>query len=266
MATGRTNKRYARVYANGYDLSGETRDFGDLEWNADVSTDAALNWEVKGGLPGQSTIVTPPINTFFRFDTTPASSPHDWLNGMNFNLVKVLITSGIRAAPALGDPAWLAVHYQTSYKVSGGDSMMYANVEYGPSFLDGNASPVNLNFDMPWGWLLHPQGAETAASTAIGVDDFGAQTAKGAWMMAQIFSMAGSGTATIKVQDAATNTNPSFADVTGLTTGAVADTAAPTSIVAQTATNATIRRYLRFQVALSGVTSVTFALAVARGR
>jgi hypothetical protein len=77
--------------------------------------------------------------------------------------------------------------------------------------------------------------------------------------------MTGAGSVTFKVQDAASNLNASFADVAGLSVS-IAHTAVPGSAVAQAATSATIRQYTRFQIVLTGVTSVTFALALARGK
>jgi hypothetical protein len=79
--------------------------------------------------------------------------------------------------------------------------------------------------------------------------------------MYQVF--AGNGTATLKVQDAATNTNPSFADLSGATSGSV-NCATPSAGVVAISTTATVRQYLRWQIVFGTATTVTFALAFVR--
>ena len=46
----------------------------------------------------------------------------------------------------------------------------------------------------------------------------------------------------------------------------VANTAVPTAGVVELAVTATIRRYTRWQLSLTGITSITFALALVRGK
>ncbi len=81
-------------------------------------------------------------------------------------------------------------------------------------------------------------------------------------MMYQV--LAGNGTATLKVQDAATNTNPSFADLTGATTGVITCAAGVHGFV-QLGVTATVRQFLRWQIVWGGATSVSFALGFMRG-
>jgi hypothetical protein len=264
MASGRTLQRFTRFYQNGYDLTGETRAIPALGAQAEALIDSGLNWEIQGGLPGRAAITTPRISTIFRVETDAADSPYDWITGMNNQLVQQLITPGLRAAPAMGDPAYMAVQQQLPAKLAWDAPLLTTTLDYAPTWFDGNAGAGMMNYAEPWGVLLHPMGAETAASTATGHDGEAATT-HGGWLLVQVQSMTGAGSVTFKVQDAASNLNASFADVAGLSVS-IASTAVPGSAVAQAATSATIRQYTRFQIVLTGVTSVTFALALARGK
>ena len=78
--------------------------------------------------------------------------------------------------------------------------------------------------------------------------------------MYQVFS--GDGTASIKVQDASTNSDVSFADL--LSSGSV-NFSTPKSGIVALAKTATVKRYVRWQIALGTATTVTFALAFVRG-
>jgi hypothetical protein len=263
MAEGRTVSRYHRIYQNGYDLSGEVSAFGDLDWDYPVEDVAAFNWSVRGGMCDTPTIRTGTVNTILRTADVGETNPHALIAGWNGQSVNLLIALGIRAAPAMGDPAWCVVQEQRRAVLTPpGSGLITGSIEYAPSHDDTAGSAIN--YDIPWGVILHPLGAETAASTATGHDG-GAATSKGGWMMVQVTACAGTGTATFKVQHASTNSNANFSDVAGLS-AIISDTAIPGGFVAQAATTATINRYTRFQVALSGITSVSFILAFVRGR
>jgi hypothetical protein len=101
-----------------------------------------------------------------------------------------------------------------------------------------------------------------AANTAIGVDDYGAATTKGGYMS---YAATGDGTATITVQEADTNVDGSFANVTGLTTGELTFAGDPPSCgIVQTAVGASIKRYVRWQIALNSASWVSFYLVFVR--
>jgi len=113
----------------------------------------------------------------------------------------------------------------------------------------------------PFGVLLRPKTATVAVNTAVGVDDELAATAAGGFMCYQV--TAGNGTATLKVQDAAVNTDGSFADITGVTSGSINCAVVQHGIIAST--TLTVRRYLRWQIVFGAATTVTLALAFTRG-
>ncbi len=255
---GRTTIKHARFYADGYDLSGYTRQFGPLTWAYDTAEEAALTDPVKGALPSTANLGVGTLNGFF--DNTATSGLHVVANAPGANRT-VMIPFGMRAAPVAGDPVFTGQFTQIAYTEETDANWLYANVGFG---MVNRLAAVAGKYSKPWGVLLHAQAARTGANTAIGIDDYGAATAFGGYMVYQIFSVVGTGSVIIKVQDAATNTNPSFTDLTGATSGSIAHTAVPTAGVVAIGTTATVRRYLRYQVSLTGITSVTFALAFVR--
>lgn len=265
MATGRTSPRYVQYYCNGTDLTGETRSVGPIAWDADYTEDAALNWEAKGGLCGMQFVTLGQVNTIMRFDTTATASPLDIIHGWDQALTTVMVPVGIRAAAAAGDPCAMLSLWQKKNEFSHGEGLATVTIDYESAAQDSTAT--KLAFDTPWGTLVHAKGSETGANSSSGIDNAaGAATSLGAWMMVQIFGVTGAGTVTITLQDSADNQNATFANVTSLTTGAVANTSAPMAIWAQTTATATIKRYVRWQVSLAGSTAVNFALSYARGR
>lgn len=259
----RTLPRWTRFYQNGYNLCPHTRSIGPFTWDAEFQSDRGLCWEMYGGLLGQESHALGQLNTITDVDVTDATlSPHDWIKGWDGDTCHIMIPIGIAAAPTVGDPTVMTVLKQrTSATIPGEGGQMYTTtIDYEPAIVD-------TDYSQPWGKLIHAYGAETAANSAVGYDDAAATTA-GGWMMVQLFAVTGgAGTVTIKLQDAAVNNDGSFADVTDLTTGALAFSAAPTSGVYYAATGATIRRYLRWQIVLAGgATGATFALSFVRGR
>jgi hypothetical protein len=258
----RTVTRYTRLYQNGYDLSGEVLAVGDLDWDYGFEEATAWNWDVRGGLFDRARIATGTANTILRVEDD-GFSPHDTLTGWQGSNVALMLAVGMGSAPALGSPAWCAVHEQKRvYLGVPAAGLVTVSLDYSPATAHGSTA---LAYDVPWGVILHPLGAETAVSTATGHDG-GAASTGGGWMMAQITAIEGEGTPTIKVQHAETNSNASFTDVAGLSVP-VAHTDVPCAKIAQAATNTTINRYTRFQLAdLTGITSISFVLAFMRGR
>lgn len=253
MATGRTVTKHWRVYADGYDLSGYSRSIGPLGISfAEEGGDApALTDAVKGVLPGQGTVMVGTLNAIF--DNTATSGLHAVMNAVDQR--DIMVAMGIRAAPAQGDPIFVAQSEQTAY-VPEADGMMGVTIPFGA----GSARATTMLFAKPFGVLLHAKGAETAVNSAVGVDDWGAQTTLGGYMMYHAFTS--NGTATIKVQDASTNSDGSFGDL--LSSGVIDPSSSPLSGIVATATGATVKRYLRWQIVLGTATTVTFALGFVR--
>jgi len=188
------------------------------------------------------------------FDTT-ANAAHDVLKTPGVARV-VMIPIGMGAEPAQGDPVYCGAFLQNGYTATEEGGGMTVSIPFG-----GWHVAYQGNYDIPWGWMLHAKGAETAGNTAVGIDDNSAASAVGGFLVYQVF--AGDGTATIKVQDAATNANGSFADLTGATSGVI-DCSTPSAGLVAIGHTATVRRYLRWQIVLGTATTLTFALAFVR--
>ena len=252
--TGRTVLKHTRFYADGYDLSGYTRQIGPLETTFDEHVDAALNDEIKNALPGHAMLNVGTLNGFM--DNTATSGLHVVASGAGAIRV-VMCPIGIKAAPAAGDPVFCGQFEQQGYQQEG-DSYVYVTIPF--SGWSGRGS--TLLYHKAWGTLLHAKGAETAANTGTGIDDDPrqAETTAGGYLVYQVFS--GDGTATISIDDSADNA--SFAALSGATTGSI-DCSSPTAGLVALGTTTTVRRYLRWQLALGTATTVTFALAFVRG-
>ncbi len=254
MATGRTTWHRQRTYVGGYNLSGYTSQLGPLTWEYEEASFAAQSDEARGYLPGRVAISPGALNGVF--DNTATSGLHVVTGTPGVSRV-ILAPIGIRAAPAAGDPAFCGRFQQRDYKAAVEGELVTATL----TFDEWDAANL-IGYDKPWGVLLHALGAETGANTASGVDDNQAATSLGGYLVYQIIAYQGTGSATISVDDSANNTD--WAALSGATTGAIAHTAMPTAGIVALGKTATVRRYLRWQLSLSTLTSVTFALAFVR--
>ena len=252
MATGRTTLKHSRFYAAGYDLSGYTRTFGPLDWTFEEhEATAPLGDAAKGYLPGHPAISLGALNG--NLDNTATSGLHVNFNTAGVSRV-VMAPFGIRAAPAAGDPVFAGYFEQLGYQASG-DGVMAVNIPFGAWDVANLVAYGN-----PWGLLVHANGAETAANTGTGFDNYvAAETQFGGYLVYQVF--AGNGTATISIDDSANNST--FLALSGATSGSI-DCSNPTSGIVALGRTATVRRYLRWQLALGTATTVTFALSFCR--
>jgi len=256
MATGQTVKKWTRVYVNGYDMSGYTRSIGELQWEFDEAELTTLSDGVKGYMANQGNVSVGALNGVM--DDTAVSGLHTVAAGLPGTPATVMVAQGIRAEPANGDPMFTGYCEIKNYKAEEDGGAAVVTMEF-----DQFSTTGLINYARPWGFIAHAKGAETAANTAVGIDDNGAASALGGYMVYQVF--AGDGTATLKIQDAATNTNPSFADLSGCTTGSIDCSSVKHGLVAIGVT-ATVRQYIRWQIVLGTATTVTFALGFVRGQ
>jgi len=257
MATGRTKDRWKRIYADGYDLSGFTRSIGPMEITFDDIDMTVWSDTVKGYLPGQAQVNLGTQNCMF--DNTATTGLHAVMSTSGVERV-VMVAQGIRAAPAAGDPVFCGQFLQGGYQSADDGGAVAVTIPWSGWAADG----TTRIYPAGWGVLLHANGAETAPSTATGYDNpTGGATAKGGYFVYQVLTGSG-GTVTLKVQDAATNLNASFADLTGATSGSITASAGVSGIVALGNT-ATVRQYLRWQLVLGTATTVTFVAAFVRG-
>lgn len=257
MAGNRTVAKWARCYVNGYDMSGYTRSIGPLLENYDEMEDRTYGNQLIGSLPGHVTLGVGTLSA--AFDNTATSGPHVNFNGADPGVRDVMVLIGMRAEPTKGDVAYCVTLEQSSYvsALGTGGETVAADMAFQPS-----VRQTSLLYPKPWGKLIHPKGAETAANSADTADiDNGSSSNAGGYMMYQVF--AGDGNATIKVQDSATELNGSYSDL--LSSGAL-DCSAPKSGIIALSRTAAVERYIRWQVELDTATTVTFALAFVRGQ
>lgn len=249
----RTHLKYCRAYVDGYDLSGYERSIGAMSQVFDASPESALSDSVMNFTMGRAMIGMPSLNGFLDNDAAGAFTLAKASNGTR----NVLIAIGVNAAPAAGNPVFAWKFEQTGYAVEAGDGFVAANILFGDA---SYASP--LTYSTPWGVLLHPSGAETAVNSSTGVDDNSASTAKGGVFVYQLLSS--DGTVTLKVQDASSNVDGSFGDLSGATSGSITAAVTPASGMVAIGTTATVKRYLRWQLVFGTATTATFAAAFIR--
>lgn len=249
----RTNKKYTRFYMDGYDLSGDVSEIGPLSVDFDTEEVAGMNWEIKGSLLGQATVSIGDLNGIFNGDT---AGLHEFASANSER--DCIIPIGSEAVPAAGDPVFCGKFHQKNYMAVPGNVMVTATASFGPQ------SPGALEYDKAWGVLLKAAGNVTAENTASGIDN-AAETTAGGYMAYQLFSKTGAlGTITISVEDSDDDGDTdAYAELA--TSGAIAVGSVPTSGIVQLATTATVKRYLRWQVAFSTATGANFALAFVRG-
>jgi len=254
MATGRTLDKHKRIYIGGYDLSGNARSCGPIGVEYDEADLTAWTDTAHGFLRSHSQTNIGTFNAVF--DNTATTGIHIVLPAAGGER-NVIVAQGIRAVPAAGDPAFGGTFIQSAYAPQDDGGGVVVSVP----FAGWSASASSLIYSIGWGTLLHASGAETGANSAnSGIDNPTAgATTSGGYLCYQV--LAGDGTATLSVDDSANNST--WLALSGATSGSINCTAVTSGLVALTAT-ATVRRYLRWQVALGTATTVTFVLMFAR--
>jgi hypothetical protein len=238
----RTHLKNWRVYCDGVDISGYARSVGALSWMFDAEPDAALTDAVKNILIGKGDIQAGPINAFLDNDAAGLFALAG--TGANDHGTRLLTAVvGANAAPVAGDHVFSWKFEQTNYLVEQGTGFVAATVTPG-----GASYASTLTYKQPWGRVLSPKQTWIAASTAVGIDDNAGSSALGGIFIYHLFSS--DGTVTLKVQDAATNTDGNFSDLSGATSGSITAASTPQSGMVALSTTATVRRYLRAQISL----------------
>lgn len=250
----RINPIFTRVYVNGYDLSGSFNNVGTVGVEHQDDGGTAYSDGVKNYTIGRADIKAGPINAYL----SPSSSTdiHELLNAGNVE-IDLMVGFGSDSVPVAGDPMFAWKMKQKSYK---GESSGTVGVTIDISGASPNSPKT---YDKPFGNIVHAKGTETAANTAAGIDDNGASSALGGIFVYQLFSS--DGTVTLSLEEASTNTNANFAALTGATSGSIDATTTPKSGMVALATTATVKRYIRWQLAFDTASTATFALGFIRG-
>lgn len=253
----RTNKKWIRLYVDGYDLSGYIRDAGSIGVVADAVPDACVTDAVKSALVGQSTISCGPLNAVLDNDGTtyPAGFWSTFKDAGTAHNVTVAI--GALAAPAQGDAMFTWRLEETSFNLNEGNGFLSISLGLGAAEL------ISSLYGDPWGYVLHPRGAESGANTGNNVVEMGAGSALGGMFVYHLLTASGgggAGTATLSMEGSADGST-GWAAVTGATSGALVTgntVTAPQSGIVQLGATAAVPKYLRWQHALSTATSATF--------
>ena len=251
----RTNTKWTRIYANGYDIGGAVNKIGTVGRTMDAPKGAALTDEVMNTVLGRADIVCGPLNAFLQAGATDI---HERMKSAE-GTYNVMIPFGINGEPAVGNPVFAACMEQGEYTADGADGILGVNI----SFPGASYSSVK-GYINPFGLLVHAKAARTAANTAVATIDNGAASAKGGVFVYQLFSS--DDAVTLSIDDSETNAdNASFAALSGATSGSIDASVTPKSGMIALATDATVRQYLRWQIAMGSATTATFALAFIRG-
>ena len=249
----RTHQKHIRVYVDGYDLSGYSRQVGPLSVAFGANPDAAFTDGCKNITMGQADIQAGTLNAFLENDAAGLFGLYKAGSGTR----NLLVAIGVNAAPVAGDPVFAWKMEQSAYTAEGGEGFTSATLPFG-----GASYASTLTYSKPWGVLLHANAAETAANTATGLDGTAQTTAGGVFAYHLLSS---DGTVTLKVQDASTNSNGSFGDLSGATSGSIDATTTPVSGMVALSTTATVKRYIRWQLAFGTASTATFVAAFIRG-
>lgn len=229
-------------WVDGYDLSGDTREFGRVGGGnspldvtgIDKSAVERIGGKRDGGIEWVS------------FFNKASSQAHPVLS----TLPTTDRTATYARGTTLGNPAACCIGKQIDYAPTRDAE---GNLTLAPS--------VQANsYGLEWGrQLTAGKRTDTAATNGTGVD-FTAATSLGAQFYLHVFSFSGTDV-TVKIQDSADNA--SFADLTG--GGFTQITTAPQSQRIATAADATVRRYLRaVTVTTGGFTSLVFAVVAVK--
>jgi hypothetical protein len=254
MATGRTLDKYKRIYIDGYDMSGNARSVGPLDLMYDEADLTAWPDTVHGYMRNHANVNLGTFNA--NFDNTATVGVHAVLGTAGIQRT-VIVAQGIRAAPAAGDPVFAGQFQHSAYQITENGGALTASIP----FAGWSVLASSLLYASPWGVLLHASSAETDVNSAnSGISNpTGGATTKGGIFVYQV--LAGDGTATLSVDDSANNS--AWQALSGATTGSIDCSTVKAGIVAL-GIGATVRQYLRWQLALGTANSVTFVTAFCR--
>jgi hypothetical protein len=260
--TGRIRRQDYRVYIDGYDLSGFGRTIGPLAVEYDeAELTAYMSDTVKGYLRNTAMVNVGTLNAVF--DNT-AGTGLFVLAGASGVPRNILVTIGDRAAPVDGNPCFGGTFNQNGFNAEDSGGAVTATIPY--SGWAGTASSAAYN--IPWGTLLHASAQRLVADPVNDQPGFdnplgAVSTTKGGYFMYEVLDGDG-GNLTLSVDDAAApNIDGSFAPLVGATSGLILADPGVSGIVA-IGTAATVRRYLRWQIAFGTSVDVTFVSAFMR--
>ena len=256
----RTNNKWIRPYLNGYRAGEYAVNVGNLGFKHEVSTEAAYTDEIKNAMPGRADVTADALNTILA--PSAATGLYELCNS-GLGTFDYMVAYGVQAVPKAGDPIFAWRFEQAGYQADPGSGFVMANIDLFSTFATSNPAVLG-GYSSPFGVLIHADGAETAVNSAVGIDDNGAASTKGGVFFYHLFTS--NGTVTLKIQEASTNTDGSFGDLTGATSGSIDASVTPKSGQAACSASAAVKRYLRWQLVFGTADTATFVLGFHRGR
>lgn len=253
----RTNKKWTRAYIGGVDVSGTLTEVGNLGYSFASSPDAALSDACKNIVNGQASIVADAFNGFLSPSAT--TGLHELMSSGTGTYVYT-VAWGVQAEPVNGDIIFSYPFEQAQYQATTGEGFNMVNVAWGGP--TSTNSLIASGYASPFGRIIHAKGTETAVNTATGIDDNGGSSTLGGILIYHLFSS--NGTVTLKAQHASTNSNGSFADATGATSGSIDASVSPKSGMVATSGSLTINQFLRWQLVFGTASTATFMLGFIR--
>ncbi len=239
MATGKTNSRWMRFICDEFDLSGDSRTIGTMgityaEDDVTGQSNGVHNFTL--GIP---TAALSGYQSVFATDGSARS--YDALAAVETRIVSVPI--GIKAAPAVGDPAFLHYADQSSFTHDGaGPVLITANLPRGTDYID---------LERVWGVTL-AAGTSISATTNYSSVDNGASTTNGLKAFLHVTTTS-SGNWSLVIQDSANDSV--WADLITFSS----DGSAITAEVGEA--SGTVDRYLRFQATRTAGTTAFWVTA-----
>jgi len=196
MTTGKTNSRHMRLLLDGVNLSGDARQVGSVGITYDEDDVAGWSDGVRNFTLGHPRAFIEGFQSVF--NNTAVTGSHIELSAVEQYIGGLFI--GIRAAPAIGDPAFGSPLQQGSYVVQGDGPVTIDAALNGPG--QGETLGLSSVFRV-WGAAL-AVGTSIAVSTNHTSVDNGASSANGA--LAYMFvSATTAGNFAFKVQDSPDN-------------------------------------------------------------
>jgi len=256
---GRASSKGVRVYIDAYEFSGYLDKLGPLECSYTEAGWASFTDPVKGYLAGIAK-VTPNVIAG-ALDNTAATGLHVIMSAATAIGAKhsVLVFIGSQGAPPVtGDPTFSGVFGLDDYIVAPPfDGQVLVSMPFSP--YDVTSEPAG--FVQPFGRVLHAKAAETAANAANtpNIDNL-AQTVNGGIFVYMLLSS--NGTVTLSVDDSANGTV--WAALSGATSGSINASVTPVAGQVALGVGATVREFLRWQLALGTATTATFVSAFIR--
>ena len=226
----RTVTKHYRMYIDGYDLSGVSRECGPLSVEHDAPELTGWTDPVKGYLKGHTQVSLGTYNALF--DNTATTGLHAVM-GTAGGQRTVLLAMGMSAAPELGSPCFGGQFLQSAYQPQDDGGATVVSIP----FAGWSTTAETLLLAPGFGQLQHASAARTAVNYERGVDNLTqAATTRGGVMVYEVLASSNAAhTATLKLQECALNWSATNSGLTNLAvTSAAIDWDTPANMYAGT--------------------------------